>query len=73
MQSDIVQLKTIEDNCDILHFKYTYDNDYWKCKFRTANIIYVDKNRTTKRKKFKPEKGTDQQNRKIYSSFAKRD
>lgn len=58
MQSDIVQLKTIEDNCDILHFKYTYDNDYWKCKFRTANIIYVDKNRTTKRKKFKPEKGT---------------
>ena len=56
MQSEIVQLKTIEDNRDILYFKCNCGNDYRKCKFRTANMIYVEKNRTTRERKVQARK-----------------
>ena len=53
-----MQLKVIEDDPDMLYFKYSYDSDYKKCKFKTTNTRHVEMNRTTKRQKYKPKKGT---------------
>ena len=52
-----MQLKVIEDDPDMLYFKYSYDSDYKKCKFKTTNTRHVEMNRTAKRQKCKPEKG----------------
>ena len=51
MWSKIVQLKVIEDDPDTLYFKYSYDSDYKKAKFKTTNTRHVEMNRTTKRQK----------------------
>ena len=37
MWSEIVQLNVIEDDLDILHFKYNYHSDNKRCKFKTTN------------------------------------
>ena len=57
MWSEIVWLKVIENDSDMLYFKYSYDSDdYKKCKFKTTNRRLVAINRTTKRQKYKPPK-----------------
>ena len=37
MWSEIVQLNVIEDDLDILHFKYSYHSDNKRCRFKTTN------------------------------------
>ena len=50
MWSDIVQLKVIEDDSDMLHFKQlSYNSDYKKCKFKSNNTRHVEMNRIAKR------------------------
>ena len=56
MWSEIVQLKVIEDDPDMLYFKYSYDRDYKKCKFKATNTRHVEMNRTAKRQKYKSQK-----------------
>ena len=57
MWSKIVQLKVIEEDPDMPYFKYSYDSDYEKCKFKTTNTRYVGMSRTAKRQKYKSQKG----------------
>ena len=49
MLSEIVRFYVIEDDPDILHFKYSYDSDYKKCKFKTTNTSHAEMSRTAKR------------------------
>ena len=57
MWSEIVQLKVIGDDPDMLYFKYSYDRNYKRCKFKTTNTRHVEMNRTAKRQKYKSQKG----------------
>ena len=57
MWSKIVQLIVIEDDPGMLYFKYSYDSDCNKFKFKTTNTMHIEMNRTTKRQKYKPQKG----------------
>ena len=65
MLSKIVQLKVNEDDPDMLYFKYSYDSDYKKCKFKTTNTRHVKMNRTTD-KSISLKKESHQRRRKIY-------
>ena len=50
MWSEVVQqLKVFEDDLDMLHFKYSYDSDCKRCKFKTTNIGYHEMSRTAKK------------------------
>ena len=57
MWSEIVQLKVIEDDPGMLHFKYNYDSDYKRCKYKTTSTSHVEINRTVKRQVYKSPKG----------------
>ena len=64
MWSEIVQRKVIEDDSDILYFKYinfklqTYIFQiYKKYKFKTTNTRHIEMIRTAKRQKYKSQKG----------------
>ena len=41
----------------MLHFKYSYDSDYTRCKFTTTNKRHVEMNRTANRQMYKSPKG----------------
>ena len=50
MWSEVVQqLKVFEDDLGMLHFKYSYDSDCKRCKFKTTNIGYHEMSRTAKK------------------------
>ena len=55
MLSETVQVKVIEDDPDMLHFKYSYN--YKKCKFKTTNTNDFEMNRTSKRQMCNSHKG----------------
>ena len=69
MWSKIVQLKVIEEDPDMLYFKYSHDSDYEKCKFKTTNTRHVEMSRTAKSLK----KELPWQRRKIYLCYVKTD
>ena len=47
--SEIVQLNDFEDDLDMVLFKYSYDSDYKRCKFKTTITRHVEVNRTAVR------------------------
>ena len=57
MWSDIVQIKVIKDESDMLYFKYSYRVTISDYKFKTTNKRHVEINRTAKRQKYKAKKG----------------
>ena len=43
----------LKDDPDILHFKYSYDSDFKRWKFKTTKTMHVEMNRTAKRQMYK--------------------
>ena len=66
MWPEIRQLKVIEDDLDILHFKYTYDSNCKRCKFKTNKTRHIEINRTAKGQMYKSPKESRQHRRNIY-------
>ena len=57
MWSDIVQLNVIKGDLDMLHFKYSYQSNIKRCKFKTNNIRHFEINVTAIRQIYKLPKG----------------
>ena len=61
MWSKIVQLKVIKDDPGLLYFKYSYDSDYKKYKFKITNTRHVDRKEQQRDKSISLKKESDQQ------------